>query len=296
MVALKFLSVAAAAIFLSAANGPYGVNGDEPSSTAPGTGENGQSGSNGANGGGTDNNGAVQQPQGSGGVNAGTGGETAANAAKRVSCWDQMNELRGIVGFPDLTQTNIFKITEDDWKAKAPTTLPEYLKEVCGAIQNSQVPTDYAKASGTYAYAVQTGENADCQAAVNSWKAAFPGFEGVLPPAYDANIAPYNNTQSISFISLFNPKDDPKVDCAYFTCPTPTKNAESTPSENETTANKGVNALICITTPSALESGQRPYTQDQWNQISDGLKRSSAATAVPTALSLAAVALVALLL
>ncbi|CDI74850.1 SAG family member [Eimeria praecox] len=160
----------------------------------------------------------------------------------------------------------------------------------------SQVPTDYAKASGTYAYAVQTGENADCQAAVNSWKAAFPGFEGVLPPAYDANIAPYNNTQSISFISLFNPKDDPKVDCAYFTCPTPTKNAESTPSENETTANKGVNALICITTPSALESGQRPYTQDQWNQISDGLKRSSAATAVPTALSLAAVALVALLL
>ncbi|CDJ51394.1 SAG family member [Eimeria brunetti] len=176
------------------------------------------------------------------------------------------------------------------------------------------IATESGTTTSTYAYAVQDGTEANCEAAVEHWKEALPNFSG-LPPTYTTETDLYKNSQNVSFISLFNPKENPKVDCAYFTCPAKSE----TPAEDEdneepppavegsgdssharqtrsgATAEKEVKALLCITTPNALTADTAPYTQSQWDQITTGLK-GSAAAAVPTLLGFAAAAVGVLLL
>ncbi|CDJ32256.1 SAG family member [Eimeria mitis] len=58
---------------------------------------------------------------------------------------------------------------------------------------------------------------------------------------------------------------------------------------SETTTDKEVKALLCITTPNALTQGAAPYTQAQWDQITAGLNKN-AADALPISLDFAVAA------
>ncbi|CDI74849.1 SAG family member [Eimeria praecox] len=189
-------------------------------------------------------------------------------------------------------KTEILPITTD-----GSTPAEDYVNKVCGAMKAGKVPdgvtadSGEGKLVGTYAYAVQDGDEGDCNAAVKYWKEALKNFSGI-PPVYTSNQTPYDNPQNISFISLFNPKSNPKVDCAYFVCPADVAESSSqrTSSDPSTeTDKKGLKAVLCITTPSALEATKAPYTQDQWNNITAAVNSGSAAA--PALLLLIAAAL-----
>ncbi|CDJ34478.1 SAG family member [Eimeria mitis] len=229
------------------------------------------------------------------------GSVATANKADRVDCSESMNAARKLVGFADLTlgEEGNEKLPIDP-AAKARTeTVAAYVKSVCTALKSNEAspPGDL---TGTYAYAVQEGTSANCEAAVDYWKAALSNFDG-LPPQYTAETKLYKTPQNVSFISLFNPNENPKVDCAYFTCPAQQdepnepdgasvreKDSELE-GEGESTTDKEVKALLCVTTPNALTTNKAPYTQDQWDQINAGLKKNSA-PALPTFLGFAAAA------
>ncbi|CDJ28555.1 SAG family member [Eimeria mitis] len=277
MAVLKFLSVAAAAILFSEINWAYGT--EENNEQSPPIPDN------------EDDSGHEEDGSTSGPGDVGTG--TATNKAVRAECWEQMNAARNHVGFAELTQENIFKINENDW-TRSVNTLENYLSTVCKGIKTDKLPDELTPIEGTVAYAVQEGEQADCQAAVDYWKEALTNFNGEVPPAYGANAAPYDNTQNVSFISLFNPQANPKVDCAYFVCPASTQNAKE--QQGNTNTDKSMNALICVTSPSALTNSQEPFTKEQWNKITAALNSSSAASAAPAALALAAAAFAAVFL
>ena len=87
-------------------------------------------------------------------------------------------------------------------------------------------PDAMIRSYGTYpSLALQEGEPADCSPAVAYWNPAFTKFLG-LPEAYDKDKAPYNSPQNVPFIVLFNPKEKPKVHCAYVTRPAAARGAK----------------------------------------------------------------------
>ncbi|CDJ32936.1 SAG family member [Eimeria mitis] len=251
--------------------------------------------------------------------------DTRANAtenkAERVNCSVQMNAARDLVRFAELTagENEGEKLPIDETSRALARTVAEYVESVCTALKgNAASAPKSATLDGTYAYAVQEGATADCEAAVEHWKAAFSNFNG-LPPQYTEGT---DNRQNISFISLFNPSENPKVDCAYFTCPAKKAgkqqqevveddqeegeeeetgggnsngNGPGQGSGSETTTDKEVKALVCVTTPKALNKDAAPYTQAQWDQITAGLNKS-AAPALPTFLGFVATAVCILLL
>ncbi|KAL8452789.1 hypothetical protein Emag_002162 [Eimeria magna] len=71
----------------------------------------------------------------------------------------------------------------------------------------------------------QTGENADCSAAVEHWKGAVVHFTS-MPPEYEGTKEFYKDARNVSFVALFNPKAGATVDCAYITCPIKTSAPE----------------------------------------------------------------------
>ncbi|CDJ51410.1 SAG family member [Eimeria brunetti] len=185
----------------------------------------------------------------------------ATNTATRVECLAEMNAARSLAGFPELklgddkaSQLQITQIGDSRSGVEQPNT--EYLKKVCAGMKGGEASVDTFTPNGTYAYAVQ--DTYDCKAAVDQWKKAFANFDG-LPPAYKSTESPYTNAQNISLISLFNPKENPKVDCAHFTCPATTGGLGAGRNGEE----KELKALLCVTTPQALTEGQPPYTAQQ---------------------------------
>ncbi|CDJ51408.1 SAG family member [Eimeria brunetti] len=216
----------------------------------------------------------------------------AANTATQVNCLAEMNEARSLAGLPELKlgddEKSLLPITTKG-TSRSETEQPNtnYLKQVCDDMKGGKVTVQKITPDGIYAYAVQ--DKYDCQAAVDYWKKAFTNFNG-LPPAYDSTATPYTSAQNISFISLFNPKENPKVDCAHFTCPPATGDGGNGRSGEE----KELKALLCITTPQALTAGQPPYTQDQWNKINTAINSGSAA--IPTLFAVGAAAVAALFL
>lgn len=127
------------------------------------------------------------------------------------------------------------------------------------------VLNDWEKVKGTVAYAAQSGEQPDCSAAVESWKAAYEKFE-TMPPAYTRDHkAPYNDIDSISFVALFTPKENPTASCAFYTCAAtrPKPSSKSPPSENQQNSQDEeapLRVLLCLTAPRALEHGKEPYS------------------------------------
>ncbi|CDI74848.1 SAG family member [Eimeria praecox] len=250
----------------------------------------------------------------------------ATPSAKSVSCLDPMNKARNLVGFTALTaaknQGEILPIVQVSSGGSPQTSGDAYVKAVCNALQASPAsPASAIAVNGTYAYAAQDGADADCEAAVEHWKEAVDNFNGP-PPQYKAGDGVYANPQNISFISLFNPQNNPKLDCAYFTCPASASSEqgdggleeeEDEPKQEEgekqtqpgqqqsgsvgvqtvsATADQtaqALKALLCVTTPNALKDNTPPFTDDQWSKITAGLKKG-AASDVSTFLAFAATA------
>ncbi|CDJ32985.1 SAG family member [Eimeria mitis] len=218
----------------------------------------------------------------------------AKNTAVRVDCSSPMNAARSAAGFSALevaadASGQLPIHSSSDSSEKQPND--DYLTKVCDAMKKGKLPDPPVeiKPDGTFAYAVQEGTDADCEAAVAYWKEAFTNFEG-LPPANSTDASVYTSAHNVSFISLFNPKESPKVDCAYFTCP-----AKSTPKETgDNTTEKELKALLCVTTPKALTDEAAPYSQEQWDRITTAINSGNAG--VPTFFAVAAAALAALFL
>ncbi|CDI74852.1 SAG family member [Eimeria praecox] len=226
------------------------------------------------------------------------------NTATRVDCTTDMNAARSRGEFANLVvdlDTLKLPITKaqvpsvGDSNTETPNT--DYLKQVCDAMKANQTIQTTINPAGTYAYAAQDGEKADCKAAVDYWKKAFKNFEGV-PPVYKKDEAPYTDAQNVSLISLFNPKSDPKVDCAYFICPAATTTGTGAGAQasaaGETTTDKELRALLCVTSPPALTDQQAPFTETEWGKVTTAVNSSNAA--VPTLLAVAGAAMAALFL
>ncbi|CDJ32069.1 SAG family member [Eimeria mitis] len=134
MPVLKFLSVAAAAIFFSHINSAYGAD-MSPGGTIETPEHQGDSNDN-------------ENEPGSGPGDVET--DTATNKAVRAECWEQMNAARNRVGFAELTHEKRFKITQDDWP-RSVSTLEDYLSTVCKGIKTNTTPDDLAAIEGTVA-------------------------------------------------------------------------------------------------------------------------------------------------
>ncbi|KAL8442676.1 hypothetical protein Emag_006280 [Eimeria magna] len=186
--------------------------------------------------------------------------ETVTHTGERVDCLEAMNAARKEVGLPDFVkgEEEGVMLPIRDKSANLPsgrrlsailrTGLPdaspgskpntedesrekEFLKEVCEVVLKD------------------SGEQ-KCAAAVEKWRGVVNHFPST-PPIYPTNESFYQNQENLSVIGLFNPKSDPKVDCAVITCQTKTSNDdESEPgadaadrdsaSTDETPKNEGV--------------------------------------------------------
>ncbi|KAL8453391.1 hypothetical protein Emed_000890 [Eimeria media] len=120
---------------------------------------------------------------------------------------------------------------------------------------------------GIYMYASQASEDGDCAAAVLHWKSAINNFTE-LPPAYSTETpSPYTDPLNISFVGLYNPGQNPTVDCAVITCQPETQTGEGGPPSSKVgdgaedeTEKKEVYSLVCLSTPQALQASQKPFT------------------------------------
>ncbi|KAL8429923.1 hypothetical protein Efla_004737 [Eimeria flavescens] len=152
--------------------------------------------------------------------------------ASRVSCIDAMNPYRHAAGFTPFEIPSVKESVSVTSGGDSQTTASPHLTAVCESVQTEspRLP-EVSKASAkraTYAVHVQTGQTADCTAAVDHWKKALVNF-GTLPPAYTADSKLYSELQNMSFVALFNPKANAKIDCAYITCPTRKTSTQITP-------------------------------------------------------------------
>ncbi|CDJ56970.1 SAG family member [Eimeria maxima] len=209
------------------------------------------------------------------------------STAERVNCTSAMNAARNGGAFVALNPAEdpAYQLPITTTSTTPPTTSTSndaYIKKVCAAMKNKTPISTTTKPDGIFAYAVQTEEKPDCEAAVDYWKKAYSTI-GDLPPAFsNYTTAPYNDANNVSLMSLFNPKDDPTVDCAYFKC------------ADASEASVEFKALLCVTTPNALKKNEQPFTEDEWKRINTAINSGSAA--VPTAIVVGAAALAALFL
>ncbi|CDJ67169.1 SAG family member [Eimeria necatrix] len=201
----------------------------------------------------------------------------AAGAAS-IDCTTAMNSIRSDVGLAPLQ----LGTTE---QAKLPLKAGDspnvaFTGSVCTAARaGTMPPTTSTSLDGNFAISIQKGANGDCATAVKHWREGVNLFKG-LPPPYAADSAVYKTTQAQSFVALFTPQQESKVDCAYFVCP------ETTDSGSK---QEEIKALLCITSPKSLKEGTAPFEQKQWDKITAGLV-GGASAAVPTFLVFAVTA------
>ncbi|KAL8453394.1 hypothetical protein Emed_000893 [Eimeria media] len=177
--------------------------------------------------------------------------EPVHHEPRRVDCRNAMNLIRAEVGLPPFTEPG------DDWHklpivdqaaGTAPMRLSEDLEDTetdseeggehdsedgfldafCKAVLKEVPPQRQNQPKGTYMYAPQTSESEDCAGAAEYWRAAVSNFPS-LPPAYTTDEALYKDVQNVSFVGLFNPRENPALDCAVITCRAKTNNSETAP-------------------------------------------------------------------
>ncbi|CDJ33881.1 SAG family member [Eimeria mitis] len=141
--------------------------------------------------------------------------------------------------------------------------------------------------SGTYAFMALDTAEADCAAAVSHWKDAASNFTSIPPPKTGEEEL-YKKQHNVSFIAMYNPSDKATADCRIVTC-TQTVAPVVFSSRSDTGEKKGY-ALLCMTTPDALEGEEAPFTEEQWNKIKASLTGSASAVA-PSLLAVAIAAL-----
>ncbi|KAL8429921.1 hypothetical protein Efla_004735 [Eimeria flavescens] len=161
-----------------------------------------------------------------GGLRMGVNEVTENPTASLVSCLDAMNPYRRAAGFSPFEDQNILPVNAKVVAASgdpSPSTSSPFLSSGCKSMQtpHSALPETTASSPSTKnakdAVHVQTGELADCSAAVDPWKGDLVNFR-TLPPVYNNDSKPYQDLQNMSFVALSNPKARANVDCSYITC------------------------------------------------------------------------------
>ncbi|KAL8452791.1 hypothetical protein Emag_002164 [Eimeria magna] len=201
-----------------------------------------------------------------------------------------INPLREAAGLTAFQKQRILPLTEDSREVSGGDEVSkesEFFKSVCQRTQLT--PRDNnapAETDATYALHTQTGNTASCSAAVNYWKGAIASFES-LPPKYDSEAEVYSDRRNVSFVALFNPQPNAKIDCAYITCAkknessletedgdadepdepiiapgTRARSVRTTPLRKATRGKlvKDTHVLICVTQPVALREDTNPFT------------------------------------
>ncbi|CDJ36211.1 SAG family member [Eimeria mitis] len=148
--------------------------------------------------------------------------------------------------------------------------------------------------SGTYAFMALESATPDCAAAVKHWKDAVSNFT-TIPPPKNKEPELYAKQQNVSLIALYNPSENAAADCRVVTCTRPGASDNSQSNFRSTAEEKKGYALLCMTTPEALEDDEAPFTDEQWNKIKASITGSASAVA-PSLLAVvvAAVGLLAL--
>ncbi|KAL8433152.1 hypothetical protein ACSSS7_004092 [Eimeria intestinalis] len=145
------------------------------------------------------------------------------------------------------------------------------------------------KLDGTAAFLPLMSSNPECSNSVQTFKAGYLNF-GAIPPKFTEDTRNiYSDPANLSFIALYNPGPDPKADCRVVTCTqeTTVPTSQQQGQGAETGGKKVAHALLCLTTPKALQEGKAPFTEEQWVQLSAAF-RASSATPIPTFLAFAA--------
>ncbi|KAL8437305.1 hypothetical protein ACSSS7_001068 [Eimeria intestinalis] len=147
-----------------------------------------------------------------------------------------------------------------------------FAESVCESLQSDkwEVAPPHGP-EGPYAAHEQRGAEADCSAAVDHWKSAIVEFDS-SPPKYSTDDAFYKSVKNLSFVALFNPKANAKVDCAYITCPITTTSA------GDQQSGGGDNT----SSSSSKESPLKPPTQgDEDNKVPGSPQEPTAKPSVP---------------
>lgn len=211
-----------------------------------------------------------------------------------ADCTAAINAVRNIVEFTEFKSVSSDQreliYDESDAGNKA------FWDAVCQGMQPvSKGGPPVKKPAGTYAYYPQHGVAAECLPAVQHWRRGIIAFGPTIPPIYKGKTAPYDTNQAVSFIALFNPQENPTVECVTVECPVATASPEKQAS-NSGSKNGGLlgsstklNALVCLTKPVALKAEERPYTEEEWTKLTS-VYRSSTYIAAPAFLTLASVA------
>ncbi|KAL8451284.1 hypothetical protein Emed_002085 [Eimeria media] len=183
-------------------------------------------------------------------------------------CLSTINAARKEAGLGDLTpKDSLFSGAEYNDQGLGQAIFETVLKGApSGTVSGAQAY------NGTYAvFALGESSDPGCSAAVTSWQSGFSLFGQNAPSKDTVDI---KKPQAVSFLTLYNP---------YATngyC----KVADCTP---QATEGSKKSALVCVTDPSVI--GKDPmYTADQWEKIVKVFS-SSASTAVPSLLAIAAV-------
>ncbi|KAL8270814.1 hypothetical protein Esti_005288 [Eimeria stiedai] len=241
--------------------------------------------------------------------------ETTHHTATRIDCLKEANAARTGVGFPVFKEAAADqKLPITDIQAQARTQGTEdgapsgddkqkvFLTSVCEALQEPKTEegttTEADKLKGIYMYASQTSKSGNCAAAVHYWKEGLNNFSN-LPPPYSKDSSQYTEQQNISFVGLYNPGQNPALDCAVITCQPSAKgrnDADLQPqppasAKGADTSFEPVYSLLCLSTPQALQNNKMPFTQEEWNKIT-GLGNSSTQPTVFAVVALAVAACV----
>ncbi|CDI73745.1 SAG family member [Eimeria praecox] len=197
--------------------------------------------------------------------------ETAqGNTASPVNCLSAFNEARVRAQLDPFTTENVDA-------QKLPIEDQEYVNAVCKALEKDGVAKNSFvshKNEGTYSFAEQTGETADCSAAISHWAKALEYFDEIPPVYISDHAGSYANVRNRSFVALFTPIEGAAIDCAYFICPT-TSTTTTTPVPT-TTKESPTTTITQHTTTQTTSVTQTPNqptgTQKPPTQVSDPSK------------------------
>lgn len=209
-----------------------------------------------------------------------------SNTAAPIKCLKEMNDARRLAGLVDF----------NDGSASEETSVPikdqNFVDSACldAATLLSSLPLFPPKGSyagrkyAVYAFAARKGSELDCAAAVNYWKSVFSNISsGGLPPPFSIRERFYQSPDNLSFLALFNPSGNPTIDCASITCPLKDyEAAEAQQAKQETkTSPPFINGygISCFTSPDPYTEDKPPYTQQQWEKITQALKSTGEGSA-----------------
>lgn len=169
-----------------------------------------------------------------------------------ASCVKDINAARGKVGLQPLREATG---EEKFFFGGTSEHQSELLHEICKSIVDLK-PLPESITGGDRTVAVNSFYNMDndCRVAVQSWKrdSKYNGFDS-RPPVFRKG-GPLDNPSAMNVFSIFNPRENATVECVFVTCTSRTRYPT-------------LSRLLCATSPAAVQDGEAPFTEEQWNRI-----------------------------